>query len=471
MRGIRIDKEFAEGESAFAPLIDGIDAIAVRLSMIARAETSIDIQYYLVKNDIVGRVFFNELIRAADRGVSVRLLLDDMFTTGEDAALAALDAHPGISVRVFNPFRRNAFGRNIGALFETRRVNRRLHNKSLTVDDQVTLLGGRNIADEYFGARPDARFGDLDVIAIGPIVREVAASFSDYWQHQTAWPVERFIPGAPASHAALEKLRADLLESNQDVLDTPYAEAVKGKIDEYLNTDGSLFRRAPYRLLVDPPDKGIKGATTPEQSIMTPIGEAVAGADSEVALISPYFVPRRRGSRQLAELRQRGVEVTVVTNSLAANNQFLVHGGYAPCRKPLLRGGVRLFEVRPDAHIPGTEFVNASGAKATLHTKAFLVDRRDVFIGSFNFDPRSANINTEIGVLISDPVLAAMIAERMDRLLPTEAYEVVLDERGRLRWQGHSTGKPVIYHNEPRTTPGQRFVARLARALPIRSQL
>lgn len=471
MRGIRIDKEFAEGESAFAPLIVGVDAFAVRLSMIRRAESSIDIQYYLIKSDIVGRVFVNALLRAADRGVRVRLLLDDMFTTGEDGALAALDAHPGISIRIVNPFRRNPFGRNIGALFEMRRLNRRLHNKSLTVDKQVTLLGGRNIADEYFGARPDARFGDLDVIAIGPIVREVAASFDEYWRHPTAWPVERFVPGAPASEASLEKLRARLLESNREVLETPYAEAVKGKIEEYLNADGSRFRRAPYRLLVDPPDKGIKGAITAEQSIMTPIRESVSNADSEVALISPYFVPRRRGSRQLAELRQRGVDVTIVTNSLAANNQFLVHGGYAPSRKPLLRGGVRLFEVRPDAHIPGTDFVNASGARATLHTKAFVVDRRDVFIGSFNFDPRSANINTEIGVLISDPWLAAIIAERLDFLLPTEAYEVVLDARGRLRWQGQRAGEPVIYHNEPQTTPRQRFVARLARALPIRSQL
>ncbi len=471
MRGIRIDQEFAEGESAFVPLVVGINALAVRLSMIRLAETSIDIQYYLIKNDIVGRVFCNALLRAADRGVRVRLLLDDMFTSQQDEILAAIDAHPRVSVRIFNPFRRNPFGRNLGAMFEMRRVNRRMHNKSFTVDNQVTVLGGRNIADEYFGARMDARFGDLDVIAIGPIVREVTDAFDDYWEHRSAWPVERFIRQAPAPQAALEALRNRLLESNREVIKTPYADIVRGKIEEYLNTDESRFRRASYRLLVDPPDKGVKGATTPDQSIMAPIRGALLAAKSEVVIISPYFVPRKRGVRELIQLRESGVDVTIVTNSLAANNQFLVHGGYAPYRKALIRGEIRLFEVRPDANIPGTEFVNASGAKATLHTKAFVVDRRDVFIGSFNFDPRSANINTEIGVLIQDPQLAAELLERAERLLPTEAYELELDSRGRLRWRGQEANAEVIYHNEPQTSLGQRCVARLAQNLPIRSQL
>ncbi len=463
--------QFREATSGFLPLVVGPDALAARLSLIRRATRRIDVQYYLVKDDIVGRAFADALLAAADRGVRVRVMLDDMFTRGQDRVLTALDTHPNFEIRIFNPFRRRFPGRHVSALLFARRVNRRLHNKSFTVDDDATILGGRNIADEYFGAREDARFGDLDVLATGSIVDGVSASFDEYWEHSASTRLDRFMKPVDNPAATLQELRTELTRSTQEIAESKYADAIRYRIDEFERLDLAALPSSPYRLLVDSPDKGLPDKAAAAGSIMTPIRESLLDAESQVIIVSPYFVPRKRGMRELATLVDKGVDVTIVTNSLAANNQFLVHGGYAPSRKRLLRMGIRLHEVRPDANIPGTEFVNASGARATLHTKAYIVDRRDVFIGSFNFDPRSANINTEVGVLIRDPELARQHTERVHALMPGETYELFLTERGRLGWRCLRGDKSMIYHKEPKTTLSQRAVARLARYLPIRGQL
>ena len=204
--------------------------------------------------------------------------------------------------------------------------------------------------------------------------------------------------------------------------------------------------------------------------ITAPLIEELRTAEKELLVVSPYFVPTKRGVESLTNLQNRGVDVTVITNSLAANNQFTVHGGYSPSRKPLLEAGVKIYEVRPDADVAGTEFIDASGATATLHTKAFMVDEKDVFIGSFNFDPRSANLNTELGVIIRDPELAAHYGERVDGLLKEQTFEVYLNEDGKLRWRGYEDGEEIIYDKEPETTWGQRFMAGFARIIP-KSQL
>jgi putative cardiolipin synthase len=380
-------------------LSDGIDALAVRLLMAEEAERSIDAQYYLLKDDIVGNAFIDALLRAADRGVRVRLLLDDIFTGGYDAGMAGLDSHPNFEIRIFNPFA-NRSARLLDGITSFSRVNRRMHNKSFTVDNQMTLIGGRNIADEYFGAREDAKFGDLDVLAIGPVVNGVSAMFDSYWNHERAAPVAAFakMPDDPA--AELARLRASLEEKRRQITDSIYAAAVKNQVLRYVETDIDVFTWAPYVLAVDSPDKSFKSRAAEAESITTPLRESLLSAENEMIVISPYFVPRKAGIEAFSEVRGRGIDVTIITNSLAANNQSSVHGGYAPSRKPLLKAGVRIFEVRADADVSGSELVAASGAKATLHTKAFIVDRKELFIGSFNFDPRSANINTELGVII-----------------------------------------------------------------------
>ncbi len=459
------------GESGFFTMLNGIDALAARLLLADRAERSIDAQYYLIKNDIVGRAFVYSLLRAADRGVRVRLLVDDMFMSGLDVGLAALDSHPNLSIRIFNPFNRGLAGRSLGALTSFSRINRRMHNKSFTVDNQVTLIGGRNIADEYFGAREDAKFGDLDVLGIGPVVQDISNMFDTYWNHETALPVPAFVKELDEPEAELNRVRDNLAQSMREIMTTQYAAAVKARFDEYMDGDGSRFRWAPYSVVVDSPDKGIKKKAEDAEQIITPLVASLRAAEREAIIISPYFVPRKRGTEFFSELAARGVDVTVVTNSLAANNQFTVHAGYAPSRKPLLEAGVHIWEVKPHADIAGAELVAAVGAKATLHTKAFIVDREEMFIGSFNFDPRSANINTELGVIIRDPGLAQHYAEYIDEIMPVASYEVFLDDKNKVRWRDLEGGQTVVHDKEPETSGWDRFVVGFVRILPIRSQL
>lgn len=458
------------GEAGFYPLSNGIDALAARLLLAERAERTLDAQYYLIKKDIVSRAFINVLLRAADRGVRVRLLLDDIFTGGYDAGLAGLDSHPNFEIRIFNPFARRS-ARFMDGITSFSRVNRRMHNKSFTVDNQVTIIGGRNIADEYFGAREDAKFGDLDVMGIGPVVNDVSDMFDRYWNHERAAPIAAFadMPDDPA--AELERIRGLLEQAREEIKTTKYAEAVRDKVLEYVETNTSPFVWAPYTLAVDSPDKSFKSKAKEVASIKTALRESILSAKSEVIIISPYFVPRKAGIEAISELQRSGVDVTVITNSLAANNQASVHGGYSPSRKPLLKSGVKIFEVRSDADVSGSELVAASGAKATLHTKAFIVDRRELFIGSFNFDPRSANINTELGVIIRSPELAEQAAKRIEAQLAHQTFEVFLNEKGKLRWRGVHDGVETIYDKEPQTTWSQRFAAGFMRILPIRGQL
>jgi putative cardiolipin synthase len=455
------------GYSGFRPLADGIDALSYRLLLAERAEQSIDVQYYLIKNDFVGRVFTHALLQAADRGVRVRVLLDDVFTKGYDAGMAALDGHENVEVRIFNPFYRGAAGRVVSAATGFTRVNRRMHNKSFIVDHQITIIGGRNIADEYFGAREDSKFGDLDVVGIGPIVDEVATMFDSYWNHETALPVPAFIRNQDTSEAARDRLRESLAATVERAKTSRYAEAILDRIIERLDEREGSFTWAPYELVYDLPDKGVRTKSVEAGSIVMPLADAMTAATREVMVVSPYFVPRKRGIEVLSDLRARGVDVTIITNSLAANNQFTVHSGYVPSRKPLLRAGVEIYEVRPDAEVRGTEYVDASEALTTLHTKAFIVDRERVFIGSFNFDPRSANINTEMGVIIDDPELATTFADRIEQALPTQTYSVFLNEDGKLRWRGVET----VYKKEPQTSWWQRFRVNLVRMFPVRGQL
>lgn len=459
------------GTSGFHPLNDAIDALSARLLLAERAERTIDVQYYLIKTDTTSLAFIRALLRAADRGVRVRLLLDDVFTSGYDAGMAALDSHPNFEVRIFNPFQRGVGGRAWSGLTNFARVNRRMHTKTFTVDNQVTIIGGRNIADEYFGAREDASFGDLDVLGIGPITSEVSRMFDSFWNHETAVPVPAFakMPDDPA--AELERLRQYLEEQFVVARDSKYGEAVRKKVIEFIDRPGATLPWVPYQLVFDSPDKGIRSKDGPQVSIVEPLVAALQSAQKGVFVISPYFVPRKTGIRFFSELAARGVDVTIVTNSLAANNQVTVHGGYAPSRKPLLRNGVRIYEVRPDAEVAGSQIVAASGAKSTLHTKAFLVDGHKIFIGSFNFDPRSANLNTESGVIIESEQMAGRFFSGIDEKLKESTWELFLNDDDKLRWRSFEEGQETIFVNEPESTWLQRFIAGFIQLLPVKSQL
>jgi putative cardiolipin synthase len=271
--------------------------------------------------------------------------------------------------------------------------------------------------------------------------------------------------------AALERVHSRLERATAEISSSRYAKAVEERLYGYIAEDEGIFEWAPCQLVYDSPDKGVRKRAANARSIATPLAESFKNAKNEAVIISPYFVPLKSGIDWLREIRSRGVDVTIVTNSLAANNQFLVHSGYAPSRKPLLESGVTIYEMRPDTSVTGTEFVDASGARATLHTKAYVVDRKELFVGSFNFDPRSVNLNTEVGVIIYDPELGERLARRVEETHRESAYEVFLNDDGKVRWRAWNDGTVQILDREPETSWWLRFKARFVGFLPIKRQL
>jgi putative cardiolipin synthase len=457
------------GKSGFYLQSDGIDALAARFVMASKAEASIDAQYYLITDDMVGYLFIGSLLQAADRGIRVRLLLDDIQTKGYDTGMAALDSHPNFEVRIFNPWASRSL--RIADAFQFNRINRRMHNKSFTVDNQITIIGGRNIADEYFGANKTVNFGDVDVLSIGPVVQDVSNMFDSYWNSRYAAPLAAFadVPDDPAT--ALEQLRARIDEILAEARESQYGEAVTADFDRYLDDDGDIFTWAPYTLAYDSPDKADKKLAEDAENITSTLAEVVAQAKEELIVISPYFVPLKSGVEYFQSLIDRGLKVTVITNSLAANNHGVVHSGYMGSRKALIEMGVDLYEAKVTATPTGIERGGSGAALATLHTKAFMVDRKYLFVGSFNWDPRSIDINTELGVIIESEEMGEKTGKLLDASLPLKADKVVLNENGKLRWIDSSGESPVILTKEPDTTWWRRVKANLGRLLPIRGQL
>jgi len=458
------------GQSAFYMQSDGVEALATRVLLALRAERTIDVQYYLIKNDPIGYVFIESLLNAADRGVRVRVLLDDVFTKDYDAGLAVLDDHPDIEIRIFNPVARGG-SRFWNGLTDFSRVNRRMHNKTFTVDNRFTIVGGRNIASEYFAANDETNFGDLDVLAYGPIVDDVSRMFDSYWNDELAVSIDALIEPPEDPEMVMAQLRATIIESREALSDTRYAEVLTAAVFEMVSVQPEEFDWAPYELAFDAPEKGAGVELDAEDSILTPMRDAVATAEESLLILSPYFVPRKAGLEFFRKLRERGIEVRVVTNSLASNNHAIVHSGYAPVRKKLLDMGVKLYEVRPDALPTGVERAGGAGTEANLHLKVFIVDRRLFFLGSFNFDPRSAYINTELGVIIDSPKLAGWGVDEIDAVLAKRTYELRLNDQYQLRWYTREDGEWVKYEKEPETTAWLRFKVGLMRMLPIKGQL
>jgi putative cardiolipin synthase len=457
------------GESGFLLFTDGIDALGARLLIAQRAECSIDAQYYLITNDRVGYLFIALLLKAADRGVRERLLLDDIQTQGYDPGMAALDSHPNFEVRIFNPF--GARGARAGSFFDFSRVNRRMHNKSFTADKSITMIGGRNIAEEYFSAKEDVNFDDVDVLAVGPVVQDVSNMFDAYWNSTAALPVPAFAKMPDDPEAELVDLRERIDAGLESLKQTPYRDAVQSSWEKFVGTSLEEFSWAPYELVYDSPDKADKQKAKEAASIVTPLRETIVGAKNELTIVSPYFVPLKQGIELLGSIQESGVQVSVITNSLAATNHSIVHSGYAPSRKPLLKKGVKIYEVRRDASIEGVDRGGSGAALATLHAKAFVVDRQKFFLGSFNLDPRSININTELGVIVDSAEISGAYATAIDEDLDAMTYEVILNDKDQLRWVDRQGEEEIILSKEPQTSWWQRFSAGFMRILPVKSQL
>jgi cardiolipin synthase C len=456
-----------DGRSGIYLLSDGPEALAMRLLLTEKAERSIDVQYYILTNDTSGQLIAGELLKAAERGVHVRVLLDDMYAAGYDLTTAALAGHPNMQIRLFNPFRRD-IGRMLGGLVDFQRVNRRMHNKSMTFDNQVTIVGGRNLADEYFAAREDTNYDDLDVLAAGPAAREASASFDDYWNSPYAVPAEAAIL-AEGEGLSLDEARARLMGLYETARHTSYGAALTHDIRRTFSGGRLDLTWAPARVVADPPEKA---AGVRDDILTAQMRPLVAAAQDELVVATAYFVPGPRGVALLSDLARRGVHVVVLTNSLESNDVEPVHGHYARYRKALLEAGVELWELRPDRTRTDRRTLALGQSLSGLHAKAFVVDRRQLFVGSFNWDPRSVEINTEMGLLIDSPAMAGEVAGRFQADLSRVAYRLRLDEAGDIEWlERQDDGSWIAYGEEPSDSPWHTLRTRVYGILPIGSLL
>ncbi|UZK68843.1 phospholipase D family protein [Sphingomonas sp. S1-29] len=442
--------------------------------LLARAATrTLDLQYYIWHADLAGTLLFEEVRAAADRGVRVRMLLDDNSTSGLDETLSALDDHPSIEVRLFNPFVIRS-PRLVGYLTDFRRLNRRMHNKSFTADNRATIIGGRNVGDEYFGAGDGALFADLDVVAIGPVVQTVSRDFDRYWTSGSSYPAAKIL--SPVRPDGLARVKAASLRTRNNPVARAYLDAVRlSSLAQDLLAKKLAFEWAPTRMASDDPSKGL--GLAPPDALLWPKLTALLGEPQErLGLVSGYFVPTAAGVDAFTDMERRGIDVSILTNAMEATDVPIVHSGYAKWRKRLLRSGVRLYEMRGAVHGQGLERnitavgstgSSVRGAGSALHAKTFTVDGARIFIGSFNFDPRSANLNTELGFVIESPSLARHVRATIERLVTTSAYEVRLNEDDEVYWREHRNGKVLIHNVEPGTSRFERAVTTVLSTLPI----
>jgi putative cardiolipin synthase len=452
------------GLSGVYPLPNSEEAFAARAGLAQAAERTLDVQYYIWEKDMTGTLLFDALRAAADRGVRVRLLLDDNNTSGLDPILAALDAHPNIEVRLFNPFviRKP----RIGYLTDFSRANRRMHNKSFTADNQVTIIGGRNVGDEYFGAAEGLLFVDLDVMAVGPIVTDVSRDFDRYWASDSSYPVDRILPAVNATRIA------EITKAVARVVHDPAAMAYVRSISESRSISAIYghrlrFEWAVTRMLSDDPAKGL-GRAAPEGMFPQQLSEIIGDPARHLELVAAYFVPRTTGVDSFIAMAKRGVKIRVLTNSLEALDGPYVYAGYAKRRKSLLEAGLTLYEMKRLS--PDTESKNAGpfgSSGSSLHAKTFSVDSSRIFVGSFNFDPRSRNLNTELGFVIDSPVLAQQIEAAFKTSIPANAYEVHLSDAGKVYWIEHRDGELIRYDKSPGTSWWLRAAVWLLSLLPI----
>jgi putative cardiolipin synthase len=454
------------GKSGIYTLNNPRDAFAARVLLARAADRTLDMQYYIWHGDITGTLLLEELHAAADRGVRVRLLVDDNGTAGLDTELAALSLHPLIEVRLFNPFVVRS-PKWLGYLTNFSRANRRMHNKSFTVDNQASIIGGRNVGDEYFGATDGVLFADLDVLSVGLVVSDVSGDFDRYWSSDSAYPVESIKPSVP--DGALEKLSTQASLIERDSAAAAYVNAISRS--EFIGQllDGQLrLQWANTRMVSDDPAKGL-GQADKEGLLIHQLGEILGDPEEQVALVSPYFVPTKAGVEAFSVLASQGIKVSILTNSLDATDVAAVHAGYAKRRKTLLEAGIRLFEMRRlSAEVNRNPSAGPFGSSgSSLHAKTFAVDGERMFVGSFNFDPRSFNLNTELGFVIESPVLARNIHHAFEGAILLSAYEVRLDDDGDLYWLEQVGNREVRHDNEPGTGFVKRAGVYLLSLLPI----
>jgi putative cardiolipin synthase len=488
----RFGRQFADaaaahgGNSAFRMVAVGVDGFLTRVQMVNAAERTLDLQYFIFRADETGKLLTDAVLRAADRGVRVRILVDDGETVKGDEQLAALDAHRQIEVRIFNPFAyrgHSIFFRALEFAFSGSRLDYRMHNKLMVVDNSILLIGGRNVGDEYFQIDPKTQFADDDVFAAGPIVKQLSATFDEFWNCASAIPI-RALEKSTTSDAALAKYRKVLTEHRAEkkadgsdyasrvATGEPLASIISGRLP-LVWAHAQLVYDSPEKKLVD------KGWMV-GRLMHRPVATAVAAVQSELLMITPYLIPGDEGMQLFADLRKRGVRIRILTNSLESSTVLVAQSGYMPYRRPLLEEGVDIYEVRSllgNARGSGEKAKMTQYGTYSLHAKLFVFDRQRLFIGSMNFDQRSMHLNTEIGLIIDSPALAQQAATRFEAMVsPPNSYALALLPRDggkppQLVWRTEEDGQAVEYDKEPERSNGQRLRAELLTLLPLDGEL
>ncbi|HHU93618.1 MAG TPA: phospholipase D family protein [Alcaligenaceae bacterium] len=456
------------GLSGIQALPDAHDAFAVRALLSRAAEKSIDVQYYIWRADTTGMLLLQSLYNAAQRGVRVRLLLDDNGIQKLDLDLALLHTHPNIEVRLFNPFVLRK-PKALGFLTDFYRLNHRMHNKSFTVDNTVTVVGGRNIGDEYFGATDQVLFADLDVIALGEVVKDVSDDFDHYWASPLAYPIDQIV--SLRKDQTLNDLDLErVLRANPERTETyrkVLAETalIQDLLERRLNVEW-----VKTEMVSDDPSKA-EGKAKTKQMLSYQLQRAIGTPTTQVDLISPYFVPTKTGVKGFQQLLQKDqIPVRVLTNSYEATDVAAVHAGYMKRRKALLKAGLELYELKrlSSGHLEkkGKNPFGSSGS--SLHAKTFSIDKKRVFIGSFNFDPRSANLNTELGFVIHSPELAQQVSTIFNDKVPYSSYQLELNKQGKIIWlEKKDDGTTITHTTEPGTHLFNRSWLKFLSVLPI----
>jgi len=472
--GRLFEKEAAKhpGKSGFKPILYGQKAFTARIAMARLAQKSLDLQYYLWHEDSVGLLLAYEVIKAADRGVKVRILLDDIEQSGRDDIVAAMDAHPNIQIQIYNPFaHRNTHILDFIEDFD--RVNHRMHNKTFVMDNALVIIGGRNISNQYFAISGDSNFRDLDIAAAGPVVRQISNVYDHFWNGEWSVPISALVT-QKYTKQDLDRVRSMMKEKIAH-LDFPYplnndVKTLKRKLISIRNS--FIWAKGTYvwddpKIMMTQPDKQ-------ENTMIQKLEQRVASVKKCLCIESAYFIPRPRGMTLLKRLQKKGVRVRIMTNSLASNDVTPAHAGYASYRKALLKSGVELYELRSDAG--ANRIINKKHISRTsnsgLHTKAIVFDKNAVFVGSFNLDPRSASINTEGGLYIESKRIAKEVMTYMEKVIQIKnSYRVMLDKKGELKWITEVNGTKVIYHSEPEASIWKRFESGLIGILPVELQL
>lgn len=464
-------KMLTQGLTAYLAMNDAFQSIASRIHLIRKAKYTLNLQYYIWADDFIGNLMLHELLKAADRGVKVRLLIDDQNGTKIDRQLSALLTHPNISIKLYNPYKFRHF-RVMDYIFRAQRINHRMHNKLIIADGAIAVTGGRNISSEYFDASESFQFTDMDVLFFGQSVNRANEVFTEFWNFELSYPIEQFISKGSTQDLIDLRKSFEKLEQAEHSTDEKVNLEQKELANE-LNQNKINWAYADF--LADSPKKSL-GKAQGNELISHQIHQHLGDPKQEMDLIAAYFVPTQNGTDFISQFPKQNVNVRILTNSFVANDVALVHAFYQKYRVDLLKNGAKLYEFKPYIErkrrtwyevVTGNIIPKKGKNKSSLHAKFINIDDK-VFIGSFNLDPRSFNINTEVGLVLKSDPLQEQISDLLDRTLLTVAYELQLNSQGELIWLDYQAdGKVIEHHVDPETTRFQRFMMYSVSYLPL----